>query len=127
MAELSILIIEDDEVAAEILQKFIHHVRPEAEVAWVWNGFEALVRIKEASPDLIFLDYMMPKIDGMVFMRDVNSLAADQHFAVAVVSAFVDDKKRQEFLDVGVDYVVNKPISIEKITEIIDATLKKKA
>ncbi len=121
MSELSILVIEDDEIAAEILQQFIHQYHPHAKVEWCWNGFEALIRVEEVKPDLIFLDFMMPKIDGMEFLQAVkDSDALDQKTRIIVVSAYVDDAKKAKFLSMGVDEVLDKPINIEAIRMAVE-------
>lgn len=121
---LSILIIEDDEVAAEIVQKFVQIKTPDARFNWCWNGYEALVQVKQFKPDLIFLDYMMPKMDGLVFLRDLRQLEAGERAQVAVVSAYVDDVRKQEFLEAGADFVVTKPVNIEAIHAIVDEAIK---
>ncbi len=121
---LSVLIIEDDEVAAEIVQKYVQIKMPEARFNWCWNGYEALVQVKEFKPDLIFLDYMMPKMDGMVFLRDLRQLEAGEKSQVAVVSAYVDDQRKKEFLAAGADFVVAKPVNVEAVHAIIDEATK---
>jgi len=125
MKSLSVLIIEDDEVAAEILGKFVQHKDPDARIEWCWNGYEALVRVRDFAPDLIFLDYMMPRIDGLAFLRDLGKLSLDHPCQVAVVSAFVDDEKTKMFFEKGADYVVAKPVSVVEIHNIMDEVRRK--
>ena len=120
MDELSILIVEDDEVAAEILQQFILQHRSKAKVEWCWNGFEALVKVQEIEPDLVFLDYMMPKLDGMEFIAALKELQACKKSYITVISAYVDESKEKEFLQMGVDEVLSKPINIEQIGAVLD-------
>ncbi len=126
MTPFSVLIIEDDEVAAEIVEKMVQHQAPEARIEWCWNGYEALVRVKEFKPDLIFLDYMMPKIDGLLFLRDLKKLEIDFPVQVAVVSAYVDDDRQREFNDAGADYVLSKPVSVEQVRKILDKANKQR-
>lgn len=125
MPNISVLIIEDDEVAAEILQKFVEFKDPNARIEWCWNGYEALVRVQEFNPDLIFLDYMMPKIDGLAFLRDLRKLSLERPCQVAVVSAFVDEQKTKEFYETGADFVVAKPVNVNEIHDILDQALRK--
>jgi len=124
MTPFSILIIEDDEVAAEIIEKMVRHKMPSVRTEWCWNGYEALLRVRDFKPDLIFLDYMMPKIDGLVFLRDLRRLESELPCQVAIVSAYVDEAKRKEFFHYGADYVVSKPASIEQIHSILDKAVK---
>jgi len=119
VADLQILIIEDDEIAAEILQQYIRLIRPQAQIDWCWNGYEALVRIGESKPDLIFLDYMMPKIDGLEFLHTVKQLKACENCRIAIVSAFVMRDKERDFYDQGADYVLPKPLVLEQVQEVL--------
>jgi CheY-like chemotaxis protein len=124
MDRFTVLIIEDDEVAAEIIQKMVLHTAPDSRTEWCWNGYEALVRVKAFEPDLIFLDYMMPKIDGLAFLRDLRRLDPATDCQVAVVSAYVDETKQQEFVEAGADFVLAKPVTAEQIARIVDKVAK---
>ena len=126
MDELSVLIIEDDEIAAEIIQKMVQHHRPQARVAWCWNGYEALVRIQEVQPDVIFLDYMMPKLDGLEFLNNLRHLEPSKPYLIAIVSAYVDKLNDPDLLALGVDAVMPKPISIEQIENLLNQVEEKR-
>lgn len=119
MSELSVLIVEDDEVAAEILQKFVTLAQPDSRVEWCWNGYEALVQIEELHPDVILLDYMMPKVDGKDFLAILNDLEPRKNTRVAVVSAYVDKGNERSFFDMGADDVIPKPFSIDQIAAVL--------
>ena len=119
VSDLRILIIEDDEIAAEILQQYIRHLRPNAKIDWCWNGYEALVLIGELKPELVFLDYMMPKLDGLEFLHSIKHLKSCENCKIAVVSAFVDRDKEREFFEQGADYVLPKPLVPEQIQDVL--------
>ena len=121
MADLKVLIVEDDEVAAEILHKFVTLARPAAQVEWVWNGHEALVRIRSARPDVILLDYMMPKVDGKDFLAVLNELGVGSVTRIAVVSAYVDKDNEKMFFAMGAHDVLPKPVSIEQIEAVLES------
>ena len=118
---MRVMIVEDDEIAAEILQQYILHYFPDAEIQWQWDGFEALVRITEFSPQFIFLDYMMPKLDGMEFLSNLRKLDCCNNAQVIVISAYVDGHKEMEFRKMGADEVLAKPVEIETIRRLLTA------
>lgn len=117
--ELAVMIVEDDETAAEILHQFVLKVRPRARVEWFWSGFEALVKVPVFKPDLILLDYMMPKFDGSEFIDTLKKLETRGDSYIAVISAYVDKIGEKRFLDTGADVVLSKPVDIVQITELI--------
>jgi CheY-like chemotaxis protein len=119
MADLRVMIIEDDELAAEILNTFIVEAGPKCEIEWVWNGFEALVRLQDSQPDVIFLDYMMPAYDGKELLQGMRRLQNGDETFIVVVSAFVNAENRDEFLRLGADYVLEKPVTFAQIRDVI--------
>lgn len=73
------------------------------------NGQEALERAPDFAPDLILLDVMMPKLDGIATiqaLRKVHALAATP---VVFMTAKVQPHETQELLDIGAAGVIAKP------------------
>ena len=62
-----VLVVEDDETLREIYALKLEMAGFEVETAG--DGVEALERVRLAAPDLIILDMMMPRLDGLQFMR----------------------------------------------------------
>lgn len=120
MANLSVMIIEDDEIAAEILQKYIHYYSPDINIEWSWNGYEALVRIQEVRPQIIFLDYMMPKFDGLEFLKSIKELNTCRETKIVIISAYADKYNEDKFINLGADFVLPKPIKYDQIAAILD-------
>ena len=119
MTPLSILIIEDDEISAELLRKIVLHHDPAASVEWARNGLDALARVEALRPDLIFLDYLMPRLDGRDFLLDLRRHDAKKDSFIALVSGFVDPATETAFLGMGADVVIPKPIDIDRIAELL--------
>lgn len=114
------MVIEDDEVAAEIFQVFLRQHEPDADLAWCWNGYEALVRVPEFKPDLILLDYMMPRLDGLEFLRMLRELDDVHSMYIAVISAYVEEDRHKTFLEAGADVVLNKPVTTVQMKELAE-------
>ncbi|MCC6160413.1 MAG: response regulator [Deltaproteobacteria bacterium] len=119
---MRVLIIEDDEVSAEILQSFVRHHDAEAQTTWAWNGYEALIAIKDFAPDLILLDYMMPRFDGLDFLKTMRTLDGARDAYIAVISAFVDKAKEREFFQAGASVVLSKPIDPAQVRAVMEKT-----
>ena len=106
-------VIVDDEAPARALLREYLSAEPEVEiVAECANGFEALKRIGETTPDLVLLDVQMPKLDGF----EVLDLL-DQVPAVVFVTAY-DEYALKAFDVHAVDYVM-KPVGRERLREAL--------
>lgn len=107
-----ILIVDDDESTRFLLKKALaNHTVIEAT-----NGVDALEKIYRESPDIIFLDYMMPLLDGLGVMHVIiNSPRADK-MHVALITAH--DLPQAEINHA--DVLFKKPFSVLSIREWAD-------
>ncbi len=93
-----VLIVEDNDTLNEayklILEKDGH------EVATAFNGEEGLEKLKEVSPDLILLDILMPKMDGLEFLRHFKS---DKYpkATIIILSNLNEDEQVEEARKLG--------------------------
>ncbi len=75
-----ILVIEDEVALSEAYSFLLKHEGHSVTVAY--NGEEGLAKVKKAAPDLIILDMMMPKLDGLGFLRRYE---ANKHPSVKIL------------------------------------------
>ncbi|MCB0061489.1 MAG: response regulator [Caldilineaceae bacterium] len=102
-----ILIVDDTETGREILEALLS--LPPYQLVFAANGFEALKKAAEITPDLILLDVMMPGMDGFEVCR---RLRADPHLAeipIILVTALDDRNSRIQGIEAGADDFVTKP------------------
>lgn len=103
-----ILIVDDDEKNLELMGEILKIHGYAFETAK--NGLEALEKTKEISPDLIFLDIMMPHIDGYEVCRRLKEDPSTQHIPVIIVTALADKQSKIKGLEVGANDFLTKPI-----------------
>src|SRR5438552_9858443 len=97
---LKAIIVDDEELARQIVREYLKSA-PDVEVAAECaNGFEAVKAVAEHDPDLIFLDIQMPKLDGFEVLELI-----DTHAAVIFVTAF-DQYAMRAFDAHAVDYLL---------------------
>jgi adenylate cyclase len=97
------------------------------EVATAANGVEALARVADLVPDLILLDIMMPKLDGIETVRRLKADAAYRHIPVILVTAKSDPRDVVEGLDAGGDDYLTKPIDHAALLARVRSMLRIKA
>lgn len=110
---LRAMIVDDEELARQLLREYIQSV-PEIEViAECGNGFAAVKTIGELKPDLVFLDVQMPKLDGFEVLELIG-----RDVAVIFTTAF-DSYAMKAFDAHAVDYLL-KPFSLERFQTAVE-------
>src|SRR5271168_2793608 len=104
-----ILVVDDVADNVDILQ-----MRLEGqgyEVATAGDGVEALAKIRELLPDLVLLDIMMPKMDGIETVTRLKADTSLPFIPVILVAARADAPYVMRALQSGADYYLTKPVN----------------
>ena len=102
------VIVDDEDLARQLLREFLKHEADVEIVAECANGFAAVKAVAEHKPDLLFLDVQMPKLDGFEVLELV-----DREVAVVFVTAF-DQYAMKAFDAAAVDYLL-KPFGPDRL------------
>lgn len=109
----TILVVDDATVQADLL--FVYFKRFGCQVLAAQDGTDAIHQAREAQPDVILLDIMMPDMDGFETCRQLKADPLTQEIPVIFMTALTDiDSKVKGFEVGGVDYVT-KPIEWQEI------------
>lgn len=108
-----ILIVDDEETNLKLMSTILKSQDYTIEMAR--NGEEALVKTKEFAPDLIFLDIMMPGMDGFEVCRKLRQDPSSEQIPVVMVTALTDRESRIKSLEAGANDFISKPIDITEI------------
>src|SRR5689334_18210844 len=120
-----ILVVDDVPDNVEILQ-----MRLESqgyEVVTAGDGVEALEKTRELLPDLVLLDIMMPKMDGIAVVEQLKGDPSLPFIPVILVTAKADDKDVVAGLESGGDDYLTKPVDHAALTARVRAMLRIKA
>jgi two-component system LytT family response regulator len=107
------VIVDDEELARQLLREYLTSSREIEILAECANGFEAVKAISERKPDLVFLDVQMPKLDGFEVLELI-----DRDVAVIFVTAF-DQYAMKAFDAHAVDYLL-KPFSQDRFDKALE-------
>ena len=89
------------------------------------NGKEAIELIENHSPDLIILDWMMPKMSGIDVCRTLRSRSETKHIPIIILSARSEDSDKSLGLDTGADDYISKPFSPKELISRVKALLRR--
>ncbi|WP_055108621.1 response regulator transcription factor [Paenibacillus ihumii] len=115
-----ILIVEDEEEIAELLKDYLEEERFEVIVAS--DGQEAIQLFSEFRPQLMILDIMLPKLDGIEVCRIIRSQSA---IPIIMLSAKKSDVDKIVGLGIGADDYVVKPFSPGEMIARVKAQLRR--
>jgi len=113
--KLSAMVVEDEAVANELLSSTFKNFFKD--VTSAFNGKEALELFKEKKPDIVFVDIIMPEMDGIELARKLREINPQQ--MVVVVSASNDIQKISETIEIGVNSFIQKPIDTKEIIDLL--------
>lgn len=118
-----VLIAEDESAVSELLQYNLK--REDYEVAIAHDGEEALLMMEERAPDLLLLDWMLPKVSGIEVCRRVRSGGVNPNLPIIMLTARGEESDRIRGLDTGADDYVTKPFSTTELMARVRAVLRR--
>ena len=117
----SVLIVEDDPTAVKLVSLYLN--RDGHKVMAAYNGVDGLRLAREAKPDLVVLDLMLPKLDGMEICRVLRE--EESNVPIVMLTARVEEEDRLQGLDLGADDYVTKPFSPKELAARVRAVLRR--
>lgn len=121
MESFKVLVVDDEPFICRSLSFVLR--KENYEVFEARNGEEALAFIRENQPDLVFMDVMMPKMNGFDVTRAVKSDDNLKSTKIILLTAKGQDADRATGVEAGADDYMTKPFSPTKILERARAAL----
>ncbi|MDG1827285.1 MAG: phosphate regulon transcriptional regulator PhoB [Henriciella sp.] len=118
-----IVIAEDEKSVSELLR---YNLEAEGyETAVASDGDEAMLLIDERIPDLMLLDWMLPKISGIEICRRVRTRQETANLPIIMLTAKTEEADRIRGLETGADDYVTKPFSTNELMARVKAVLRR--
>lgn len=121
MKDRKLLVVEDDLVNQAIMTGMLEKLGYKVDITA--NGIEALNNLKQKSYDLIFMDCLMPQMDGFETTRIIRELESKQEsinpVPIVAITAKAMKDDRQKCLDVGMNEFITKPILMNDLKEAL--------
>ena len=121
MPEKKILVVDDE---PHVLRTLTFVLTKEGyEVSSAGDGEEAMAKVRESKPNLMFLDVMMPKKNGYEVCQELKSNSSFSDIHVVMLSAKGQEADKEKALNLGADEFMSKPFSplgvIKKVKELL--------
>lgn len=117
-----ILIVDDEDDILDLLQYNLE--REGYDTLLARDGIEALDVAEEERPDLMILDVMMPRMDGIEVCRRLRRNAFLRNTPVLMLTARAEEEDQIKGLDVGADIYLSKPVSVPVLLSQLRALLR---
>lgn len=118
-----VLVVEDEDALATLLHYNLDKEGYRVGVAG--DGEEALIMANERAPDLVILDWMLPKVSGIEVCRRLRGRAETRNVPIIMLTARGEETDRIRGLDTGADDYVVKPFSMVELTARVRAVLRR--
>ncbi len=118
-----ILVVEDEDALSTLLQYNLEKDGYEVDLAS--DGEEALTLVAERLPDLVILDWMLPKISGIEVCRRLRQRTETRNVPIIMLTARGEETDRIRGLDTGADDYVIKPFAMTELSARIRAVLRR--
>lgn len=116
---MTVLVVDDNDIACRlcrrVLEKAGHNVLTAA------DGLEGVSLALAHSPDLVFMDVAMPRMDGVEAMRRIKKQRPGT--IIVIASVLASEKNREWFLAAGADDVLIKPLRLRDLTAAVDRVI----
>lgn len=119
-----VLIVDDNQINREITEEIIKLYDIQTETAA--SGREAIELIKTRKFDLVFMDHMMPCMDGVETLKEIRSLPGEEYqtLPIVVLTANAIQDAKTMLLKSGFDDFMSKPIEMDKLNDILEKWLR---
>lgn len=116
----TILVVDDEPEIVRLLRSYLE--KDSYRVVTAYNGEEALYVARHEKPDLVVLDILMPKMDGLAFTRQIRR---EQDVPIIMLTARAEETDRIVGLEMGADDYVTKPFSPREVVARVRAVLRR--
>jgi two-component system response regulator ResD len=118
----NVLVVEDEPTIADVVSRYLRRAGYQTRVAL--DGMRAMQAFEEDRPDLMVLDIMLPRVDGLEIMRRVRQRGRDR-VAIILLTAKGEELDRISGLRLGADDYMVKPFSPAELVARVDAVLRR--
>lgn len=123
LAHPKILLIEDEPSQVELIH---YNLKAEGyDVLVALDGEEGLELALEEIPDLILLDWMLPKVSGIEVCRQLRRSKITREIPIIMLTARSEESDKIRGLDIGADDYITKPYSIKELLARVRATMRR--
>lgn len=126
MSKVRLAIADDNKELVHILSAYFKQ-QTNIDVIWTAeNGEDCLAKIKEKKPDILLLDIIMPRIDGIAVLESLRAEQTYQDVSVIMLTAFGQEEVMTKAANLGAAYFILKPFEFDRLAMQINEIAQSK-
>jgi len=123
MEKMNVLLVEDDEDIGEMLQLSLQSSG--ISVTWCVDVMKAQESLRDSTPDIILLDWMLPGISGPDWVKFLKNQDENKRIPIIMLTARSEEEDKVAGLETGADDYVTKPFSVRELIARMNAVLRR--
>ena len=120
-----ILLVDDDDDEFDLFMEALRGTNLQYDCIFSKNSEKALHLLYYTVPDFIFIDYNMPKINGLKFIMEIKKIKTHQDVPIILYSTEITDNLAKHAMALGASLCIKKPCEINTLTKILLKILTK--
>lgn len=127
MQKIKVCLADDNRELVKLLEEYISNQDDMEVIGVAYNGQDCLSLLEEKDPDVLVLDIIMPHLDGLAVLENIN---AGEHYTkpnVIMLTAFGQEDVTKKAVELGASYFVLKPFDMDSLTNQIRQISGKKS
>lgn len=126
VASTKILLVDHNTRERMFYSKVLINITTDYAINVVSNGKEALDRIIQSPPALVITEHKMPIMGGLTLIRELIKKNLKENIPVIVLTGEIDRSEIQEYTELGIEYIFNKPVNLISLKTAIEKSLRKR-
>ena len=118
-----VMVVDDNEVNSMVVASMLEQFA--IQVTEVYSGKDAVEKAKYEDFDVIFMDYLMPEMNGIETTEEIRKLGKVKSPAIIGLSADVTPELKSKFSRAGADNVLAKPLTLEALQQLLEEWVPK--
>ena len=111
------IVIDDDHNIVDVFSELLEEIGVKV-LGKGYSGKDAVTQYKECTPDIVFLDVMMPEYDGFYALKKIKEF--NPKAKIVVITADITQSSITKLEELKIDTIIYKPIDVQKIIQVIE-------
>ncbi len=125
VAPATILLVDDSRTDKLLYSKILKNITPDYNIEIASDGKEAMAVIEKNPPALVISDHLMPVMNGLQFVQALQNSTLSAKPPVIILSSELDRHIIQDYTELGIEYVFQKPVNLIHFKQAVEKSLRK--